>query len=125
MLACSAMVACTNEDVIDNPNENPALNGKGEAYLAVKILDANGKESRAANGSDYDYSTTEHEIETAHFYFYDQSGKYVSYAIADLDPQGKNETTTVESVTTSVLVLKNLTSTNYPKYFFYAFQSMK
>ena len=116
MLACSAMVACTNEDVIDNPNENPALNGKGEAYLAVKILDANGKESRAANGSDYDYSTTEHEIETAHFYFYDQSGKYVSYATADLNPQGKDEATTVESVTTSVLVLKNLTSTNYPKY---------
>ena len=116
MLACSAMVACTNEDPIDNGNENTSLNGKGEAYLAVKILDANGGESRAANGSDYDYSTTEHEIETAHFYFYDQSGKYVSYAIADLDPQDKNEATTVESVTTSVLVLKNLTSTNYPKY---------
>ena len=116
MLACSAMVACTNEDPIDNGNDNTSLNGKGEAYLAVKILDANGRESRAANGSDYDYSTTEHEIETAHFYFYDQSGKYVSYAIADLDPQDKNEATTVESVTTSVLVLKNLTSTNYPKY---------
>ena len=39
MLACSAMVACTNEDPIDNGNENPAAKSD-KAYLAVKLVDA-------------------------------------------------------------------------------------
>ena len=33
MLACSAMVACTNEDPIDNGGEN---GGKAEAYMAIR-----------------------------------------------------------------------------------------
>ena len=115
MLACSAMVACTNDELLEN-NENQ-VNGKADAYLAVRILDANGSESRATSEGGYDYSTTEHTISTAHFYFYDENGKYVTFATADLKPtDGKNETTTVEAVTNSVLVLKNLTSTGFPKY---------
>ena len=111
------MGACTNDDLLENPKDNPVLNGKADAYLAVRILDANGSESRAGNNGGYEYSTTEHAISTAHFYFYDADGKYVTFATADLTPgTEKNEETTVEAVTNSVLVLKNLTSIGFPKY---------
>ena len=116
MLACTALVGCSNEELIEDPVNNP-VNGKADAYLAVRILDANGSGSRASNNGGYEYSENEHAISTAHFYFYDEGGKYVTFATADLNPaNNKNEGTTVEAVTNSVLVLKNLTSTNFPKY---------
>ena len=44
MLACSALVACTNEDVLENI-DNPVVKGD-KAYVMVNIKSANGLSSR-------------------------------------------------------------------------------
>ena len=78
MLACSAMVACTNDDVLENPNENPAL--KGNSYLSVNLSMGN-PTSRATQDEAFDNGTTE-EAEVLDknvvFLFYDASGDYVT-----------------------------------------------
>ena len=80
MLACSAMVACTNEDPIDNGNENPA-NGKNDAYVSVKFAMPETGGSRATSDGGYDVgNTTEQTIVVGKsiFLFYDANGNYVT-----------------------------------------------
>ena len=85
MLACSAMVACTNEDVIDNPNDNPVKNGK-KYYAAVNLAMPGSSSSRAtshigfANGD-----AEENKINNATFFFLDANGKSCAdaYYVAD------------------------------------------
>ena len=122
MLACSAMVACTNEDPIDNGNEQQS-DAKGKAYVVVKIMDGEGIGSRGSEGDPKFHLGTadEHAIKTADFYFYDESGNYVTEAL--LTPSGTATSTegqvsgeNIEFKTNAVLVLTNLNQKNYPKY---------
>ena len=81
MLACSAMVACTNEDPIDNGNENLAAKSD-KAYLAVKLVDANNTSSRGAGdkANPFHYGTVEeNEVNSVEFYFY-YDGVYETYS---------------------------------------------
>ena len=80
MLACSAMVACTNDDVLEN-NENPLVN-KGNSYLSVNLSMGN-PVSRAAEtqGEDFDNGTKEEAAvkdNNVIFLFYDADGNYVT-----------------------------------------------
>ena len=68
MLACSAMVACTNEDVIDNGNENK---GK-ESYLAVNLKSAH-TASRAASDTYADGTEAENAVSKVLFFFFNAS----------------------------------------------------
>ena len=122
MLACSAMVACTNEDPFDNGNEQQS-GAKGKAYVVVKIMDGEGIGSRGTKGSpEFHLGTAdEHAIKTADFYFYDEAGNYVTEA--QLTPSGTPTQTegqvsgdNIEFRTSAVLVLTNLNQQNYPKY---------
>ena len=71
MLACSAMVACTNEDPIDNGSEN---GGKAEAYMAIRLVNANGTQSRGSDGN-FEYGTEEeNNVATTTFYFFKANG---------------------------------------------------
>ena len=80
MLACSAMVACTNDDVLEN-NESPLVN-KGNSYLSVNLSMGN-PVSRAAetqgeefdNGTDAEAAVKDNNVI---FLFYDASGNYVT-----------------------------------------------
>ena len=74
MLACSAMVACTNEDPIDNGSENPVKNGK-KYYAAVNLAMSGNNSSRAAEHIGFaDGEGTENEIKNATFFFLDANG---------------------------------------------------
>ena len=125
MLACTALVGCTNEDVIDNPNENPVLNGE-KAYLAINIVNANGTASRGtrANGdatNPFYYGTTEeNEIASVDFYFYNSDFKYNQKVrkVLSWTANGENEPTTenIEKVGKATVVLENLTAKGTPKY---------
>ena len=80
MLACSAMVACTNDDVIDNGNVNPE-NSKSNAYMAIRLVNADGSASRAADGNKDGYQNgtpDENEVSTATFYFYNANGEPIN-----------------------------------------------
>ena len=77
MLACSAMVACTNDDVLEN-DENQVV--KGNSYLSVNLSMGN-PTSRATQAEVFD-NGTEAEAKVLDtnviFLFYDASGNYVT-----------------------------------------------
>ena len=123
MLACTALVGCTNDELIEDPVNNQENEAKGKAYVVVKIMDGEGIGSRGSAGNPKFHLGTadEHLIKTADFYFYDESGNYVTEA--QLTPSG-NATPTegqvsgenIEFKTNAVLVLTNLNQKNFPKY---------
>ena len=68
MLACSAMVACTNDDVLDNPVDNPVLNGE-KGYLKVKLVNTTGSVGRAAD--EFEEGTAdENNVSSVNFFFF-------------------------------------------------------
>ena len=109
MLACSAMVACTNEDPIDNGREN---DGK-KSYLAVKLINPS-VESRTTG--DYAFgSEAEQAVKSARFYLFDAAG--LPYEISDnsgnvgknyvdvTNPQAAEGEDNVETILSAVLVI--------------------
>ena len=84
MLACSAMVACTNDDVLENPNDNPVLNGKEEAYMKVKLVMNETTSSRATGDAGYAKGVANEqsvEGDNSIFLFYDAQGKWVTSGV--------------------------------------------
>ena len=121
MLACSAMVACTNEDLLEN-EENPALNGE-KAYLAVRLVNSDATTSRATAGEEpFWYGTTaENEVATTHFYFFkdgvaydvdsdNEISKILSWNTNGTDAAGQN----VEKVAEALIVLEGLKNNTTP-----------
>ena len=120
MLACTALVGCTNEDVIDNPNENPVLNGD-KAYMAINIVSANGTASRGEgdNGNPFaEGDATEHAVNNVHFYFYDNSGNYWGYSPETTTWSDDDNTTNDndELLGQHVAVLEGLAGKSLPNY---------
>ena len=110
MLACSAMVACTNEDVIDNPNENPALNGDN-AYLAIKVVNGSAA-SRATPGDYATGSDAENGYSSVDLYFY--NGNLFHSKVSDKTFTPTASTGNVEEVLGATVVLSNLSSKGVP-----------
>ena len=109
MLACSAMVACTNEDVIENI-EQPKV---GDSYLAVRLVNPVISSRASFENGEVD----EGKVSTARFYLFDASGDAytikdaqklnVNYVTATVTPGSPNQTTggNVETICTAVLVI--------------------
>ena len=78
MLACSAMVACTNEDLPEVDNGNEQQSGE-QAFIAVNIMNSN-TTSRGVSNSFDNGTAEENAFDKATFFFYDASGNpyYVS-----------------------------------------------
>ena len=79
MLACSAMVACTNTDEpeVNNGNEN----GDAKAYMKVQLVMNDVSGSRATDGGYADGETKEQTItsDNSIFLFYDAAGNYITF----------------------------------------------
>ena len=96
MLACTALVGCTSEDepVVNNGNEN----GKAEAYMAIRLVNANGTASRGENGN-LEYGTEEeNNVATTTFYFFNSDGnpsetvtRTLSWTTNNVTPAGNIE----------------------------------
>ena len=110
MLACSAMVACTSEDPIDNGNENTSLNGE-KGYLKVKLVNTTGSAGRSADGFE-EGSTDENAVKSIDFFFYN-NGAYYS-TVNETELSWSTSTGNVEKIAEAVVVLSGLTSTDYP-----------
>ena len=108
MLACSAMVACTNEDPIDNGNDNQ----KGDAYVTVKLAMSGNAGSRAfQDGQFVDGADNEVAVNKAIFYFFDANGqgcadKFVMTNTENLAWAGST-TTGVDQESDAIVVIKN------------------
>lgn len=123
-LAALSFAACSS----DEPAPTPAP-GDGEGttmYLNVNITDANSARSRA-NGFDEkdqpkdpalegDYvhgDVTEHAVNKADFFFFDEDGRYVTRANV-WKAATDGSTANIEYMGANTLVLRNLTKNNLP-----------
>ena len=52
MLACTALVGCTNDELIEEPVNNP-VNGKNDAYISVKFAMPEASGARATSDDGY------------------------------------------------------------------------
>lgn len=103
MFACAALVACTNNDLVEDGGSQPL---EGDAYVAVVISNPAASFGRAAIGGGEEYGTDgENKVDGATFVFFDAAGNYVTNVATTLtfnkDKQ-KSE---------AVLVLKNASIT--------------
>ena len=96
MLASIALVGCTNEELIENPND-PQNEGKSTSYVSVKLLMAESNKGRAASDGGYaqdEQISAEQTINTEKtiFLFYDGDGNYVTFgSLVDGYTLGNNE----------------------------------
>ena len=118
MLACSAMVGCTSEDVPEVNNGENKFDGE-KAYLAVKIASTNAN-SRAEGGAYEKGEAKEHHVSDARFYFFDAN--YDAFNIGGTNykeaaPKNteKDNMQNVEEILETVLVIDNYQGT-LPKY---------
>ena len=124
MLACTALVGCTNEDVIDNPNENPVLNGD-KGYMQIRLVNADRTISRGEpNTPSFFYGTAEENaVETTQFYFFEEDGKPYNDGnnevtkLLSWNPDSDDEAVAdnIESVAEAVVVLEHLKVKTSPK----------
>lgn len=113
MLACSALVACTNDDLLED-NEN-LENGKVEqSYISVNLVNPVAKSRAFQDGDD-----NEQEVKRARFYLFNSDGS--AYQINDatgtknfvdtdvdelnLDPTYNSGSDNVETICQAVLVI--------------------
>ena len=115
MLACSAMVACTNDDEILN-NQEQENQKADKAYVMVRINNTEGVSSRANDGGLEEGGTNEHAIKTVNFYFYSADGTFVTEGEVWNDPAGNAHEGKIEWKTNVAVVLNNLTQKGSPKY---------
>ncbi len=121
LLACAAVFACQNkEDLTPAQEEQKKFTGD-EAYIAIRLADVGSLNSKATLGDFQDADNTgyfkEGLVKSAHFYFYDADGIFVSEASAwpggnNQDPANDN----IEFKSNNVVVLKGLEHKNYPKF---------
>ena len=112
--ACILATGCSNDDVAVE-NSNVITNADGESYMAVRIVAANDGMSRATVGNPEfeDGTTTEGNVTSGVFYFYDANGNYAakgvnnSLSVSSESPANDN----VESVSDAVIILDNVAAT--------------
>ena len=105
MLACTALVGCTSDDVVEN---NEQTLEKGKAFMGVRIeLPSDGLSSRGSGTTDggYSNSITEHDIKTIAFVFY-TNGTYYGQSFNGAVTDTHQATGNVESIAQTVVALE-------------------
>ncbi|MCM1111023.1 MAG: fimbria major subunit [Clostridium sp.] len=106
-----ALASCSSDEPV-NPNE-PELPQGEKAYMQVSLYDAN--DLSRANGY-VDGEGNEAAVQQAHFYFFDESGKYIGQSnFTPLSPNG-SEPDNIEFKTPALVIIENQKSTEYPDY---------
>ena len=103
MLACTALVGCTNEELIDDPiNNQEENNEKAVSYVRVKLVMADSNGSRAANDGGYNVGEIYEQnidVNKSIFLFYDAAGDYVTAGSLVDNTLNKNENGTHHTTT--------------------------
>lgn len=109
IMACVALTACTNEDLVEN-NANGGNTSPAKAYIGIKIADPlNGAGLRAATDGDFANGTeAEHSINKSLFLFYNSDGSYAGegYHNGAIGTTSTEGDTSIEANSTVVVVLK-------------------
>lgn len=101
MMACAALVACSNNDLVDDNNGNQPL--EGEAYVAVAITNPNNTFGRATADDEEYGDDSENKVNDATFVFFDASGNYITNVATTLTFNNNKQQSE------AVLILKNAT----------------
>ena len=124
--AALALAACSSDEPANSEKNDGSAEGS-TMYLAVNITDANAM-SRADEGDLVPGNQDEHAVTTAHFFFFDankvfvteanvwQNGTSGNFEPTGKDDEGNDNNYNVEFQSNNVLVLKNLSQKNLPKY---------
>ncbi len=115
LVACALVGACTNDGVENNVSNTFPAN---QAFINVRLSDVGSMGTRGTDGG-YEYgSADEHAVKTAHFYFYDNAGLFVSEGSAwnGGNASDKNPAENIEFRSNTVVVLENLEGKGYPNY---------
>jgi len=112
------MVACTNDDVLDNPVDNPVNNGN-EYYVAVSFAMPGNTSARALGSTPTfeDGTGAELEVKKATFFFMNAAGiscadAFTLPTIANLNPWAGVDATgkvNVDATSSPIIVMKNAT----------------
>lgn len=103
MMACVALAACTNNDLVEDNGNQPL---EGDAYVAVAISNPETSFGRAATAGGEEYGTdSENEVKSATFVFFDIAGNYITNVATTLTFNNNKQQSE------AVLVLKNATIT--------------
>lgn len=114
--AAMAFAACSSDEPSNGGNNGNTTDEGATMYLTVNITDANAM-GRAEEGDLVPGEPEEHAVNTAHFFFFDKDQMFVTEAsVWDGGNSGDFEDHNVEFQSNNVLVLKNLTKKNLPKY---------
>lgn len=122
MLACTAFYACSSDEavMVQQEQETPKVFTGDAAYMNIILSDAASGGTRASSpDNEFEYGTeAEKKVSTAHFYFYDKNGVYVSEA--EVWNGGKESDTNpdenIEFRSNTTIILKGLTGKTYPQY---------
>ena len=114
--AAMAFAACSSDEPSNGGNNGTTPDEGSTMYLTVNITDANAT-GRADEGDLVPGTADEHAVNTAHFFFFDKDKMFVTEAnVWNGGTSGDFENHNVEFQSNNVLVLKNLTQKNLPKY---------
>lgn len=115
LAASLAFAGCSTDET--NVSKG-TITGESAAYMNVRITDAAGTRANAGTGdNEFEVSTTEHNVTNADFYFYDESGNFVTRAnVWGGGTDGKFEEGNVEFNGNTVVALKGLADNSLPKF---------
>ena len=117
LMATLALGSCTEDSGVASGN-GETDGTEGTAYLTVRITNA-GAGTKAAGNEDNPFengSETEHTVSDARFFFYDTGGDFVTEATVWNGGTAVEGDGNIEFDGNSVIVLRGLTSNNYPNY---------
>lgn len=110
IMACAALTACTNEDLVENNANGENNTSQAKAYIGIQIADPlNGAGLRAAtDGSFANGAKEEHSISNSLFLFYNSDGSYAGegYHNGAIETTSTEGDTSIEANSTVVVVLK-------------------
>ena len=117
LMATLALGSCTEDSGVASGN-GETDGTEGTAYLTVRITNA-GAGTKAAGNEDNPFengSEAEHTVSDARFFFYDTAGDFVTEATVWNGGTAAADDGNIEFDGNSVIVLRGLTSNNYPNY---------
>ena len=117
LMATLALGSCTEDSGVASGN-GETDGTEGTAYLTVRITNAGAGTKAAGNeGNPFENgSDTEHKVSDARFFFYDTAGNFVTEATVWNGGTAVEGDGNIEFDGNSVIVLRGLTSNNYPNY---------
>ena len=117
LMATLALGSCTEDSGVASGN-GETDGTEGTAYLTVRITNAGAGTKAAGNeGKPFENgSETEHKVSDARFFFYDTAGDFVTEATVWDGGTAVEGNGNIEFDGNSVIVLRGLTSNNYPNY---------